>query len=276
VEVRRVVGLPQTPPMRPADRQWVQAYLERGTGTEIEQEVAIGFGLGVGDFAWEAGKGLVYNALTFGGYSTYQIWGGIYDGFRRGGVIGGFLASNPLAAAAVGAGAGWKQMMAGDIRGGARVLTSSGIAALGVVLGVRSAMAPKMLPGPAPPPAPVPAAAPATPGPGAIRLPAAAGTGFNTFVELKDAMGSVAPDFQWHHIVEQTSGNVSRFGPQAIHNTNNIFPVEVSAHRQISAHYSSKPGFTGGLTVRQWLSTQSFEAQHSYGLQILVRFGVLP
>ncbi|WP_255208429.1 hypothetical protein [Myxococcus sp. AM009] len=42
---------------------------------------------------------------------------------------------------------------------------------------------------------------------------------------LKSAMGSAGPGKQWHHIVEQTPGNVSRVGPHALHNTQNVIPL---------------------------------------------------
>lgn len=88
-------------------------------------------------------------------------------------------------------------------------------------------------------------------------------------------MGPAGPDKNWHHIVEQTSGNASRFGPHALHNTSNVIKMDASIHRQISAHYSSK--FAGtGMTVRQWLSTQSYEAQRDYGIAILKGFGAIP
>jgi hypothetical protein len=81
---------------------------------------------------------------------------------------------------------------------------------------------------------------------------------------------------QWHHIVEQTSGNVGRFGPDAVHNTQNILRLDVTTHRQISGYFSSIQDFTGGQTVRTWLSSQPFEAQQAFGYEILGRFGGLP
>jgi hypothetical protein len=64
-------------------------------------------------------------------------------------------------------------------------------------------------------------------------------------------------ELKWHHIVEQTPGNVERFGSHALHNT------------RISALYSSiRLNITGSnsLTVRQWLSTQPYETQRKFGL----------
>jgi hypothetical protein len=102
------------------------------------------------------------------------------------------------------------------------------------------------------------------------------GAGFNSFEAFKDAMGSAGPDKNWHHIVEQTRGNIQRFGPQAIHNTDNLIVVDEAVHWQISGFYSSKRPFSQGMTVRQWLSTQSFEAQRAFGLKTLRDFGVIP
>ena len=81
---------------------------------------------------------------------------------------------------------------------------------------------------------------------------------------------------QWHHIVEQTEGNLQRFGAHSLHNTENVIALEEGVHRQISAYYSSKdPRFTGGLTVRQWLSGQSFQAQREFGLKVLRDYGAM-
>jgi hypothetical protein len=80
----------------------------------------------------------------------------------------------------------------------------------------------------------------------------------------------------WHHIVEQTPANLARFGPQSIHNTENLVRLDAALHGRISAYYSSIQPFTGGQTVRQWLSTQSFEAQETFGQQVLKQFGVEP
>jgi hypothetical protein len=102
------------------------------------------------------------------------------------------------------------------------------------------------------------------------------GTGFNSFDAYKDAMGSAGENKNWHHIVEQTRGNVQRFGPRAIHNTDNLIIVEEEIHWQISGLYSSKRAYSQGMTVRQWLSTQSFEAQRAFGLKTLRDFGVIP
>jgi hypothetical protein len=51
--------------------------------------------------------------------------------------------------------------------------------------------------------------------------------------------------------------------------------LDATVHTQISAYYSRIQPFTNGQTVRQWLSTQSFETQRQFGQQVLRDFGVL-
>ncbi|MCP3141945.1 SitA5 family polymorphic toxin [Pyxidicoccus xibeiensis] len=95
---------------------------------------------------------------------------------------------------------------------------------------------------------------------------------WGSFSGFKSALGPAGPGKQWHHIVEQTPGNVERFGPHALHNTENVIPLEEGLHTQISAFYSRKRFFitnSENLTVREWLSTQSFEAQRQFGLQAI-------
>jgi len=52
-------------------------------------------------------------------------------------------------------------------------------------------------------------------------------------------------------------------------------PPGYSIHGKISGHFSSKPYHLGGLTVREWLTGQSFETQFQYGLDILKQFGTM-
>lgn len=104
----------------------------------------------------------------------------------------------------------------------------------------------------------------------------AGGQGFRSFSAFKRALGPAGPGQQWHHVVEKTPGNVARFGGEAIHNTGNLVRLETGVHRQVSGYYSSIQDFTGGQTVRQWLGTQSLEAQQQFGLDVLRRFGGVP
>ena len=105
------------------------------------------------------------------------------------------------------------------------------------------------------------------------------GRGFASFGALKRAIGPAGPGQAWHHIVEQTAGNVERFGAEAIHNTNNVVRLAHGAgqiHNKISGYYSSIQRFTNGQTVRQWLAPQSFEAQRAFGLKTMEMFGGAP
>jgi RHS repeat-associated protein len=104
---------------------------------------------------------------------------------------------------------------------------------------------------------------------------------FRSFKAFKRAMGSAGANAQWHHVVEQTRGNVARFGAEAIHSTENLIRLGTDAHRRVSALYSSiRPDITGStsLTLRQWLSTQPFEAQAAFGRRVLTNIasGVWP
>ncbi len=89
---------------------------------------------------------------------------------------------------------------------------------------------------------------------------------------FRKAMGKAGPGKEWHHIVEQTPGNVQRFGPESIHNTQNVVRLDEALHTRVSAFYSSiQQEITGSrsLTVRQWLSTRSYAAQRDFGLEAL-------
>jgi hypothetical protein len=40
-------------------------------------------------------------------------------------------------------------------------------------------------------------------------------------------------------------------------------------HHIITGFYNSKPLFTGGKTVREWLATRSFSEQYDFGIEKL-------
>ncbi|GMU04829.1 SitA5 family polymorphic toxin [Corallococcus caeni] len=86
---------------------------------------------------------------------------------------------------------------------------------------------------------------------------------------MTKARGRAGPNSEWHHVVEQTEGNVRQFGPEAIHNTENVIALDKALHDMVSAFYSRKyPLITRSrvLTIREWLSTQSYAAQRDFGL----------
>jgi hypothetical protein len=96
--------------------------------------------------------------------------------------------------------------------------------------------------------------------------------GFKSFSAFKRAMGSAGKGRHWHHIVE--ANRAGRFGAEAVHNAKNVVLLPSKIHNKISGYYSSKiPGLTGGKTVRQWLSSKSFEFQYKFGQKIIKNFG---
>jgi len=102
---------------------------------------------------------------------------------------------------------------------------------------------------------------------------------WGSYSGYKSAMGSAGPHKEWHHIVEQTPGNVKRFGGNALHNTENIIALDKALHVDVGRLYSSiRWRITGShtMTVRQWLSTQPYEAQFEFGLLAIdnIRNGV--
>ncbi|ACC98018.1 hypothetical protein Emin_0461 [Elusimicrobium minutum Pei191] len=104
---------------------------------------------------------------------------------------------------------------------------------------------------------------------------------FDSYSAFKRELGIAGTNRAWHHIVEQTPSNKLLFGERALQNTDNIVPINHgvgSIHQKISSYYSSKQEFTGNKTVRQWLSTQSYEQQYDFGLKILDKSnkGMLP
>jgi RHS repeat-associated protein len=99
--------------------------------------------------------------------------------------------------------------------------------------------------------------------------------GYNSFNAFKSANGPAGVGNAWHHIVEQHSGNVARFGAESIHNTRNIIKLPHGAgtiHAKVTGYYNSlMPGTS--LRVRDYVKTLSYEQQYQYGIDILKRFG---
>lgn len=118
-----------------------------------------------------------------------------------------------------------------------------------------------------------------SPAPGRGKLLPNGHRAWGSFGGFKAAMGSAGPGKEWHHIVERTPGNVKRFGGEALHNTENVTTLGKTLHTDVSRLYSSiRWRITGShtMTVRQWLGTQSYEAQREFGLLAInnIRNGV--
>jgi RHS repeat-associated protein len=99
--------------------------------------------------------------------------------------------------------------------------------------------------------------------------------GFQSFSAFKNEFGSAGKGFEWHHIVEQHSSNIQKFGSEAIHNTGNLIPAPYDPHRALSGFYSSIQEFTGGQTVREWLKSKSFSEQFEFGIERMREFGII-
>ena len=72
-----------------------------------------------------------------------------------------------------------------------------------------------------------------------------------------------------HHIVEQCQTSKSGFDSTQIQSNGNKIALDYSLHRQISGFYSSKPEFTDGLRVRDWLAGQSYAEQTAFGWKVI-------
>ena len=94
----------------------------------------------------------------------------------------------------------------------------------------------------------------------ASKASSAVGKGYNSFKQLKAAIGPAGEGNEWHHIVEQSQIAKSGFTPQMINNINNIVSISQNTHRAISGYYSSIQSFSEGMRVRDWLAGQSFQS----------------
>ncbi|MBQ0736473.1 hypothetical protein [Aquimarina celericrescens] len=107
------------------------------------------------------------------------------------------------------------------------------------------------------------------------RTTLAGGRGYRSFDAFKRIEGNASSGNALHHIVEQGGHrglNQQKFGKSNIHNTKNIIDIPTgsgSLHQKVTSYYQSKPAFTNGKTVREWLSDKSFQEQYEFGLQVL-------
>jgi hypothetical protein len=127
------------------------------TSTELPRsggEIALDVGLGVGDGLFDLtvgiGTTLLLNAVTFGGYSTYQVGMGMWQGYKEDGVLGAINAVNPFYTIAKGAVETYKAVERGDYRAaGSHGVVTAVVAVTtfsGIAQGLR-ALAGKVSPG---------------------------------------------------------------------------------------------------------------------------------
>lgn len=106
--------------------------------------------------------------------------------------------------------------------------------------------------------------------------------GYSSVNKLYEAAGDPERNENWHHIVEQEQGDKSLAGfrQEEIQNFNNIVSLpsgSKSVHTAITKYYNSTQDFTGGKSVRSWLSEKSFEEQWEFGMEQLRKYGdVIP
>jgi hypothetical protein len=96
---------------------------------------------------------------------------------------------------------------------------------------------------------------------------------FKTFDAFKKKFPS-GEGWEWHHLVGQSESNVTRFGEERIHNTDNVIALPKLWHEKLSNFYSSnvKPG---GPTVREVVEQMSYEEQRDYALKLLRTWGLV-
>ena len=104
---------------------------------------------------------------------------------------------------------------------------------------------------------------------GAVGTSAALPSGYSSFGAAKTALGSPGEGNVFDHVVEQSQIGRSGFTPEEIHNPFNMNPVSSRVNQLKANYYSSKQGFTNNLTVRDWLTGQSFADQHRFGMDTL-------
>jgi hypothetical protein len=66
------------------------------SGSDIALDVGLGVGDGLFDLTVGVGTSFVLNALTLGGYGTYQIGASMWQGYKEGGIIGAINEINPF------------------------------------------------------------------------------------------------------------------------------------------------------------------------------------
>jgi hypothetical protein len=96
------------------------------------------------------------------------------------------------------------------------------------------------------------------------------GLGFRSRRSFIRVHGTKA-NYEWHHLVQAQSDNVTKYGPYVIHSQGNMVQIPKALHSQITAFQNSKPKYpnTGGLVFRDWVKTQPFHQQMEWGRWLL-------
>jgi|SRR5579862_6474195 len=92
---------------------------------------------------------------------------------------------------------------------------------------------------------------------------------------LAKRFGPAGDGQQYHHIVTQGGANGDNIPPEQLQNTNNIIQLPTLLHEAVNAEYSKLLQDDTGMTMYQWLQTQSYDVQREEGLKILRRLNIL-
>lgn len=100
---------------------------------------------------------------------------------------------------------------------------------------------------------------------------------YRSFASFKYHNGRAGDGMEWHHIVEQVQGKASRsgFSSEWINNSANMIPLTKDEHKLVTRYYKGKlPGTN--ISIRDYMSTLSYEEQYKQGLEILQELGIIP
>lgn len=105
--------------------------------------------------------------------------------------------------------------------------------------------------------------------------------GYRSFASFKNAVGAPRANYQWHHIVEQSTIKKRSWDPRAIHNRNNLVQIPTRVHQKCVNSWMARKGVKSfganasrSQTMRQWVHSQSFSKQHQIGVNLLRHCGV--
>lgn len=101
-------------------------------------------------------------------------------------------------------------------------------------------------------------------------------TGPHTLEELcAEADAASEPGYDNHHIVTQGGKNAGNIPQEQLQRPDNIVRIPTLLHEEINAEYSKASKVAPGMTVYQWLQTQSFEVQYEEGVKIMRNLNII-
>ncbi len=105
--------------------------------------------------------------------------------------------------------------------------------------------------------------------------------GYRSFASFKNAVGAPRANYQWHHVVEQSTIRNRGWDPRAIHNRNNLVQIPTQVHQRCVNSWMARKGVrsfgvnaSSSQTMRQWVHAQGFSKQHQIGVNLLRHCGV--